>query len=85
MLLVLLVEELNGSPEVTSLVNDGANQGVPEVTNLNHIIDLHSVIAVLLCCRKGTHRSVAVSELVELLFDKYIYNDVDAIEARVHQ
>ena len=35
---------------------------------------------IIFVCRKGTHRSVAVSELVELLFDKYIYDDVDAIE-----
>jgi rubrerythrin len=38
---------------------------------------------IILVCRKGTHRSVAVSELIELLCDKYIYDDQEAVENHI--
>ena len=38
---------------------------------------------IILVCRKGTHRSVAVSELLELIFDKYIYNQTMAVTDRI--
>ena len=40
---------------------------------------------IVLVYRKGTHRSVAISELLELLFEKYIYNNTTAVENRVQK
>ena len=40
---------------------------------------------ILLVCVKGTHRSVAVSELLELIFEKYIYRNVTAVVDRIQK
>jgi hypothetical protein len=38
---------------------------------------------IIFVCRKGTHRSVAASELADVLINRYIYREVDAIEDRI--